>query len=28
VMTGGTFVVVCFLLGIVTLVQFMWKLVS
>jgi hypothetical protein len=28
VMTGGTFVVVCFLLGIVTLVQFLWKLVS
>ncbi len=25
---GGTFVLVCFLLGIVTLVQFLWKLVS
>ena len=28
VMAGGTFVLVCFLLGIVTLVQFLWKLVS
>ena len=28
VMIGGTFVLVCFLLGIVTLVQFLWKLVS
>lgn len=28
VMVGGTFVLVCFLLGIVTLVQFLWKLVS
>lgn len=28
VMVGGTFVIVCFLLGIVTLVQFLWKLVS
>jgi hypothetical protein len=27
VMVGGTFVIVCFLLGIVTLVQFLWKLV-
>ncbi|MDX3656438.1 hypothetical protein PV646_03880 [Streptomyces sp. ID05-26A] len=28
VMAGGTFVLVCFILGIVTLVQFLWKLVS
>ena len=28
VMVGGTFVLVCFLLGIVTLVQFLWKLFS
>lgn len=28
VMASGTFVLVCFLLGIVTLVQFLWKLVS
>lgn len=28
VMVGGTFVLVCFLLGIVTLAQFLWKLVS
>ncbi|MET9225062.1 DUF6584 family protein [Lentzea sp. NPDC003310] len=28
VMAGGTFVLVCFLLGIVTLVQFLWKLFS
>ncbi len=28
VMAGGTFVIVCFLPGIVTLVQFLWKLVS
>ncbi|ANZ38221.1 hypothetical protein BBK82_21280 [Lentzea guizhouensis] len=28
VMVGGTFVIVCFLLGIVTLVQFLWKLVT
>lgn len=28
VMAGGTFFLVCFLLGIVTLVQFLWKLVS
>ena len=28
VMIGGTFVLVCFLLGVVTLVQFLWKLVS
>jgi hypothetical protein len=28
VMAGGTFVLVCFLLGLVTLVQFLWKLVS
>lgn len=28
VMAGGTFVLVCFLLGIVTLVQFLWKLVA
>ena len=28
VMAGGGFVLVCFLLGIVTLVQFLWKLVT
>ncbi|SER52267.1 hypothetical protein SAMN05216188_112101 [Lentzea xinjiangensis] len=28
VMAGGTFVLVCFLLGIVTLAQFLWKLVT
>ncbi|SDN98248.1 DUF6584 family protein [Lentzea jiangxiensis] len=28
VMAGGTFVLVCFLLGLVTLAQFLWKLVS
>ncbi len=28
VMVGGTFVLVCFLLGIVTLAQFLWKLVT
>ncbi|MFI6096772.1 DUF6584 family protein [Lentzea sp. NPDC051213] len=28
VMVGGTFILVCFLLGIVTLAQFLWRLVS